>query len=184
MIKKITSCFIAISLFFLITACLCFAQGEWIISHEGVRIWNFHPVPGVSCFWTGAKNDSGKASGDGVIVWFQNGKITEVTAASLKNGIINHIYRQITGDGKVVVSQPDAGIKFQKQRTEDRQLSSYEEKQQKLCHCCLQEDQGCCAQVSGDCSKYGFSKEQSSIIKGQTRKIRKQLKKAYDAISD
>jgi hypothetical protein len=60
--------------------------GEWMTSKEGARLWNANPQPNESCSWTGNIDKDGYATGEGVIVWFEDGKVTQISVLALKQG--------------------------------------------------------------------------------------------------
>lgn len=91
---------------FMISASLCAAEGKWITCKEGVSLWNSQPVSNESCSWTGGVNDEKKAHGTGVVVWFQDGAIIQVTMMERDNGQIKSIFKIIERDG--TITQPSA----------------------------------------------------------------------------
>lgn len=99
---------ISLIISFMISVSICAAEGEWITCKEGVSLWNSQPVSNESCSWTGGVNDEKKAHGTGVVVWFQNGAIIQVTIMERDNGQIKNIFKIIEKDGTIkdVTSEP------------------------------------------------------------------------------
>ncbi|QDU52976.1 hypothetical protein Pan110_53580 [Gimesia panareensis] len=72
--------------FFLLSISTCFADGSWIISKEGARLWNPNPQPNETCSWTGSKDSLGYATGKGLTIWYVNGKAKQVCSETLSRG--------------------------------------------------------------------------------------------------
>jgi hypothetical protein len=62
------------------------ADPEWITSKEGVKLWNPSPQANESCSWTGKKSRRGYASGRGLVVWYVDGQVTQVSQVTYSFG--------------------------------------------------------------------------------------------------
>ena len=67
MLKKLV-----LSSFFviLILSNICFAQGNWMITSGGCKVWNPAPEEGETASWAG-QCQNGLVQGHGVIKWFK-----------------------------------------------------------------------------------------------------------------
>jgi hypothetical protein len=61
-------------------------NAQWIISKEGVKLWNPNPQPSETCSWTGKRDHNGYATGPGMVVWYQGATIAEVNCQSYESG--------------------------------------------------------------------------------------------------
>ena len=90
---------------FLNVVSICFAEGTWMTCKEQVTLWNPNPKPNESCSWTGAVDESQKAHGTGVVVWFEDGTMSQVSIIGYKNGNVVGVYKNIEKDGTISVAQ-------------------------------------------------------------------------------
>ena len=62
-------------------------EGVWLKDPiTGCSIWNSSPTENESISWSGTCDDKGKASGNGVLVWLENGKIVGRFTGTMANG--------------------------------------------------------------------------------------------------
>ncbi len=88
-------------------ACLIFLlsvnafAGEWIADGKsGCQVWNSMPQTGETIEWIGGC-ENGKASGDGVLKWYKDGKPGTVSEGKFIDGKLNGKGRSILADGSI-----------------------------------------------------------------------------------
>lgn len=97
MLKKLV-----LSSFFviLILSNICFAQGNWMITSGGCKVWNPAPEEGETASWAG-QCQNGLVQGHGVIKWFKFGQIGNEVEADYDKG---------RSYGNEIVRYPDGSI--------------------------------------------------------------------------
>jgi len=97
-------------------------NAKWITSKEGVRIWDPHPQPSLSCSWTGNKDPKGYADGSGMVVWYQDSKIFQAESATFVSGKYDGVYAAArpNGDKWIGFAQggADLAVKLKLERAE------------------------------------------------------------------
>ena len=69
----------------LITTYIKAAEPNWSITDKGCKVWNPKPQPNESVKWSGECID-GKAHGNGILTWYQNGIESSRDIMTTKNG--------------------------------------------------------------------------------------------------
>lgn len=86
-------------------SCSPLMAGEWMTTREGAKLWNPSPQPNETCSWTGATDSAGYATGSGMTVWYERGRITEVSAGSFRTGRPRDgVFYTVRPDGDLSVS--------------------------------------------------------------------------------
>ena len=98
---KFGKLFIALTLSLFCLSGLAFAEGEWFMTDNGVKVWHPDPWSRTSAVWTGASDTEGYASGKGVLKWYWGGadkSIYEQYEGHMKKGKYNGkgIYTKIS----------------------------------------------------------------------------------------
>lgn len=89
-----------------------FADGQWITSNEGVKLWNPVPQPNETCTWTGLKDREGFATGKGLVIWYVNAKVAQVSQATFERGQWNGTHITLNASGTASASS-DSGDQYE-----------------------------------------------------------------------
>jgi hypothetical protein len=88
-------------------------NARWITSREGIRLWNPNPQPNESCSWTGTKDEKGYADGPGLVIWYMNSAIAQVSSGTYVAGRADGVEVITLPDGNNWVTYSENGIKIQ-----------------------------------------------------------------------
>lgn len=84
-------------------------KAQWATTSKGVKIWNDSPQPNETCSWYGDKDALGYANGSGMVVWYQQGEISNVACGSWRGGKGDGVLTIIDSEGKAWLQRHDEG---------------------------------------------------------------------------
>ncbi len=65
---------------------LVFAEGTWTLTDQGCKVWNPNPRPNEAITWSGGMDANSYATGQGVLQWFNDGKLIFKYEGNMLNG--------------------------------------------------------------------------------------------------